>query len=680
MSTLDLKKTGEYGLFILFGPDITTGAYTGASGASFLPISFGSQTVPYAETLSQIDAWINSKSFNYLGWNSSLGKNVPVTTNVHFTSVPDFTTFQVTGKSEVDLSTTKLVSYGDTIVAGQAFDFTFLPGVTEQSTLSYTTGSSYSTTVTNGITTTSGSTDQFKVGLTVKGTVGWPLIGSAETAVSTEYQRQWNNSTSVNVTNATQNTVTSSTTSSITFDASKAVATQGKYIYTNSMGETFELVPNQQYEALITMTTAKIMADVNSDLTITGGPQLYMSDSLGNTINSFYTNNWSATKLLATTYAYNTRDIPKVTFGSDNGVPAAFYNASVQYESDIGVAGRLILKPLVTNSTSNHALTLSATTSGLPAVDLAQAADSLNALGTGVAFHDTDTIIGHHRAIIGGSMDYVTLGDANYSLSGFSNSTIEAGDGNNNVSFAHGNDGNYFNLGNGNNTIRLDATGNTLVLGSGANFISVSGGEFNGIVGGDGATTLEINASDAFVQVQRWDITKDHLLFGRGIDLDTVLVNYDPITHSYDVFVGSHLVANLDGLSNTPASGAQIPNTFLAPLPLLDGTNEGFISALYGDALNRAVDNDGLAYWTQALASGANRAQVAAGVFNSAEFVALNTTNTAFVTSLYWDLFGRAPDTLGETYWESQLGNGVSHDTIVNAFLNSTELLALVGQ
>src|SRR5262249_47312976 len=50
------------------------------------------------------------------------------------------------------------------------------------------------------------------------------------------------------------------------------------------------------------------------------------------------------------------------------------------------------------------------------------------------------------------------------------------------------------------------------------------------------------------------------------------------------------------------------------------GTNDGFVTALYQDALGRAPDAAGRAGFDSFLASGASRAQVATSIFTSAEY------------------------------------------------------------
>src|SRR5207253_9455104 len=50
------------------------------------------------------------------------------------------------------------------------------------------------------------------------------------------------------------------------------------------------------------------------------------------------------------------------------------------------------------------------------------------------------------------------------------------------------------------------------------------------------------------------------------------------------------------------------------------GTNDGFLSALYQDALGRAIDASGQASFTRLLASGMTRTQAAAVIFSSTEY------------------------------------------------------------
>ncbi len=67
------------------------------------------------------------------------------------------------------------------------------------------------------------------------------------------------------------------------------------------------------------------------------------------------------------------------------------------------------------------------------------------------------------------------------------------------------------------------------------------------------------------------------------------------------------------------------------------GTDAGFLNALYENLLGRPIDPTGQAVGSQALAAGASRAKVAAGVVGSLEF------QQDLLTSYYQQFLGRAP-------------------------------------
>jgi hypothetical protein len=101
-----------------------------------------------------------------------------------------------------------------------------------------------------------------------------------------------------------------------------------------------------------------------------------------------------------------------------------------------------------------------------------------------------------------------------------------------------------------------------------------------------------------------------------------------------------------------------------------DGTNDGFLTALYHDTLNRDVDPLGQAVWGRMLAGGATRAQVADDVFGSAEF------QRDLVQVDYLDFLRRSTDPSGLNLWVSDLQHGARHDDVLAAILGSDEYLA----
>jgi hypothetical protein len=96
---------------------------------------------------------------------------------------------------------------------------------------------------------------------------------------------------------------------------------------------------------------------------------------------------------------------------------------------------------------------------------------------------------------------------------------------------------------------------------------------------------------------------------------------------------------------------------------------------LYRAALHRAPDPAGLAGWTAQLDNGASEAQVAQGFVNSAEFQSIFTSpdNTGFVTQLYQNVLGRAPDPAGLQSWLADLNGGAPRANVLIGFSDSLE-------
>jgi hypothetical protein len=97
------------------------------------------------------------------------------------------------------------------------------------------------------------------------------------------------------------------------------------------------------------------------------------------------------------------------------------------------------------------------------------------------------------------------------------------------------------------------------------------------------------------------------------------------------------------------------------------GTNEGFLAALYEDALNRAADEGGQATFSQALNSGLSRLAVAGAVFGSPEFLA------DLVQADYQNVLGRQPDPAAQTAFLRALQTGASDQALLAALLGSPE-------
>ncbi len=96
----------------------------------------------------------------------------------------------------------------------------------------------------------------------------------------------------------------------------------------------------------------------------------------------------------------------------------------------------------------------------------------------------------------------------------------------------------------------------------------------------------------------------------------------------------------------------------------------------YRDFLGREGDSAGISYWTNQLSSNsATRSQVIDSFFNSAEFQG----NVSPVTRLYFAYFLRIPDYPGLIFWVNQYHNGTSLDSISQGFVQSSEFIATYG-
>ncbi len=151
------------------------------------------------------------------------------------------------------------------------------------------------------------------------------------------------------------------------------------------------------------------------------------------------------------------------------------------------------------------------------------------------------------------------------------------------------------------------------------------------------------------------------------------------------------------------------------------GSPAGFVASLYQFVLNRKPDAGGLAYWTQQIAGGTSRLQIAQGFWasfehrglqvdqyystylhraseasgrafwvaafsggldergialgfvKSAEYQANNPTNTTYITAIYADAFGRKPDASGLAYWEMVGSTPRGQPAIANGIFASGE-------
>jgi len=107
-------------------------------------------------------------------------------------------------------------------------------------------------------------------------------------------------------------------------------------------------------------------------------------------------------------------------------------------------------------------------------------------------------------------------------------------------------------------------------------------------------------------------------------------------------------------------------------------THRGEIVRLYLACLGRLPDSAGHDNWVRARRSGLGLVEIAESLASSPEFTATYgpLSNREFVTTLYQNVLGRAPDPGGLAHWESVLASGQSRGSVVTGLSESGEFVS----
>jgi Domain of unknown function (DUF4214) len=101
--------------------------------------------------------------------------------------------------------------------------------------------------------------------------------------------------------------------------------------------------------------------------------------------------------------------------------------------------------------------------------------------------------------------------------------------------------------------------------------------------------------------------------------------------------------------------------------------NGGFVTLMYQNVLGRAPDPQGLAFWTNELNTGLQtRTTLMYSFIISAEFDN-NIRNPAYALLLYLGFLARDPDPGGYDYWLGVLRQGIPVPTVIASFVYSPE-------
>jgi hypothetical protein len=110
----------------------------------------------------------------------------------------------------------------------------------------------------------------------------------------------------------------------------------------------------------------------------------------------------------------------------------------------------------------------------------------------------------------------------------------------------------------------------------------------------------------------------------------------------------------------------------------IEGSQEFHINAvnqLYASLLRRQADPGGLSAFVAALDHGATIDQVKEAILGSPEYFQVRGGNTVngFLTAIYQDVLNRAVDPLGQAFFSQQLAGNISTTTVATEIVTSPE-------
>jgi hypothetical protein len=97
------------------------------------------------------------------------------------------------------------------------------------------------------------------------------------------------------------------------------------------------------------------------------------------------------------------------------------------------------------------------------------------------------------------------------------------------------------------------------------------------------------------------------------------------------------------------------------------------VDRYYATYLHRQADAIGRTHWVNALLAGQSESALRQGFLTSAEYLSRHADTPSFLTGLYTDVLGRAPDQQGLAFWEEIARRGASREALAQGFLTFAE-------
>lgn len=224
--------------------------------------------------------------------------------------------------------------------------------------------------------------------------------------------------------------------------------------------------------------------------------------------------------------------------------------------------------------------------------------------------------------------------------------------------------------------VDLTAYQGMLIINSGINVTGVTQGNVIGMLGG----TCTLGAGNQTVYLMGPNATVNG---GSGIStVDMLGVSQNSISimqQGKNVKVWSDWLGSGSGVTNLNNVDRIQLNDGMFALDTGAGESAGQVFRLYEAAFHRVGDPEGVGYWLNQVDSGARLEEIANQFIRSQEFINLygsSPSNNQFISALYQNVLGRAPDAAGLNYW---LNSGLNKAQLLIQFAESPEGIAHVS-
>jgi len=230
-------------------------------------------------------------------------------------------------------------------------------------------------------------------------------------------------------------------------------------------------------------------------------------------------------------------------------------------------------------------------------------------------------------------------------------------------------------LGGGDDFVAVAGDHNTTLAGGAGNDTLVTSGGDDLVAGDAGNDSIATGAGNDTIVAGDGNDTIDG-----GTGFDTLQINGDVGDFRFfDVGHGDLLVFD----KADPTNSALVSDTeFLQfnsdTIVVVNNETDAEAMRLYDALLGRDADASGAEYWLGQIDSGVSLTDIANGFLASDEYTSDDLSNDEFVEMLYQNALGRASDAEGKAFWVDALDNGATQADVAIAIVGSAEAATAV--